>query len=183
MAELTSSHSVLRDDNVNLRRRVEELEQYTRRPNVRLFGIPTVLNETSTDVENFVKNMLVHYGTDISPASIDRAHRVGKRKKNRSGIEVQAIIVRFTTFRDRTKFYKLRKQLKEKGATFSSICLDLTYERLGLLNQARDIIADVESIKFAYTDINCNLRVFTVGGDHKLFKSIEGLQSIITGLA
>ena len=126
--EMKSSQSFLIKENSKLRDRVEELEQYTRRPNLRIFGVPTVQNESSKDVEENVKKMLVDYGTDILSSSIDRAHREGKRKKNRDGVEVQAVIVRFTTFRDRTKFYKLRKEMKEKGATYSSVSLDLTRE-------------------------------------------------------
>ena len=126
--EMKSSQSFLIKENSKLRDRVEELEQYTRRPNLRIFGVPTVQNESSKDVEENVQKVLVDYGTDILSSSIDRAHREGKRKKNRDGVEVQAVIVRFTTFRDRTKFYKLRKEMKEKGATYSSVSLDLTRE-------------------------------------------------------
>ena len=59
--------------------------------------------------------------------SIDRAHRIGLRKKNDDGVEVQPIIVRFTSFRDRTIVYKARKDVKRK--LNYGISVDLTKKK------------------------------------------------------
>ena len=182
VSELMAANRIMQAQNMLLHKKVEELEQYTRRPSVRIFGIPTVKKETSRDVENIVKKILVDYNTDILATSIDRAHRVGKPKRNDKGVEIQGIIVRFTSFRDRTKFYQQRKIMKEKGAKFSSVALDLTAERYALLHKAREQIENVDGIQFAYADINCNLRVFTGEGKHLLFDSLSDLQIIIANM-
>ena len=78
---------------------------------------------------------------------MDRAHRISKENND--------VIVRFTTFRYRTLFYRNRKKLKNQ-----SIHLDLTKYRLPLLNEARKLIENNEYIAFCYAKINyhCKLR-------------------------
>ena len=98
------------------------------------------------------------------------------KKVGDNGITTQPIIVRFNTFRDRTKFYKKRKYIPEKFG----VVLDLTKERSELLKEARVLIQNVNTIKFAYADINCNLRVFTTSGKHLFFESISVLHDIIS---
>ena len=100
---------------------------------------------------------------DIPDSSIDRAHRIGRIQKG-NGKDIQPIIVRFTTFRDRTKFYKARKY---------GVSLDLTVDRLALLKDARKLVENEDGIRFAYTDINCKLRVLTKTGKHISFDSSE----------
>ena len=64
---------------------------------------------------------------DVPEKTNDRAHRVGpKRKKN------QAIIVRFSTFRHRTLFYRAREKLKNGVKSH----IDLTKKRFNLLLDA-----------------------------------------------
>ena len=156
---------------------MENLQQYVIRPHVRIFGVPVSENERSENVERCVKDIISQTGMDIPHESIDRAHRVGKPKV-KEGITTQPIIVRFSTFRDRTKFYKKRKDIPNKYG----VVLDLTRERLAILKEARRMIENVDGIKFVYTDINCNLRAFTSGNKHVLFKSIGDLQGIIENL-
>ena len=111
----------------------------------------------------------------IPDYAIARAHRVGKVVE-KDGERKQAVIVRFSNFRNRTIFYKSRKD------TNVGISLDLTKARLNLLKQARTKVANVSGIKFAYSDINCSLRVLTEAGKHIAFKSIDDLEKIISEL-
>ena len=95
-------------------------------------------------------------------------------------IEVQPIIARFTTFRDRTALYRARKAIKESSGY--GISLDLTYDRLTLLKEARKMVEKVDGIKFAYTDINCQLRVVTKNGKHLAFNTVDDLLAIIASM-
>ena len=128
-------------------------------------------------VETKVKRMFNELG---EPISIDRAHRIGKVKEDDRGNQTQPIIVRFPTFRKSTIVYRARKSLKEQYRY--GISLDLTKNRLKLLNLARDMVKDVAEINFAYSYINCHLRVFTRNGKHVIVNSITDLESIISSL-
>ena len=90
---------------------VENLHHYTRRPNIRIFGLPVPAKENSKEVVGHVKQIIDRCGMDISHGSIDRAHRIGRKKVGVNGITNQPVIVRFTSFRDRTKFYHMRKDI------------------------------------------------------------------------
>ena len=181
--EIQKHVSQLRADNIMLKNRVDDLQQYVRRQNIRIFGVPVKNQETSKDVEKLVKKLITETG--ISDFSLDRAHRIGKKKKvvniNSEEIEVQPIIARLTTFRDRTIFYRARKNVKETYGY--GVSLDLTKDRLDLLKQAREMVEQVEGIKFAYSDINCQLRVLTSTGKHWAFDTIDDLEVIIAKLS
>ena len=82
------------------------------------------------DVSELVKEIMSDMG--IPEHSIHHAHRIGKSKVNDGGISSQPIIVRFTSFRDRTSFYKQRKNIRGKFG----VVLDLTFDRLSLLKEA-----------------------------------------------
>ena len=117
----------LKEQNTQLRERcletenqIEEIEQYGRRLCLRITTIPTKEKETADMVLGKVKNVIEESGVDISDSTIDRAHRIGKRKGSS-----QQIIVRFTTHRHRTLFYKARKNIKSGP----KVHIDLTKNR------------------------------------------------------
>ena len=108
---------------MSLNKRVEDLLQYTRRPNLRgFFCIPLPVKETSTQVEQLIKNLIKDSVTDFPLASIDRAHCIGRVSID-GQVKTHAVIVRFSTFRDRTILYRARKLFKEKKLDIS---LDLS---------------------------------------------------------
>ena len=94
-----------------------------------------------------------------------------------SNINCKSVIVRFTTFRHRTMFYRARKNLK-KGV---KIRLDLTKSRFNLLKKANEHDRDIPTIKFCYADINCRLRVkFNDENEEDIiFSSFEGLCDVV----
>ena len=181
----------VRHENIILRNQVDDLKQYIRRPNLRIFGVPLSPGEKSENVNELVETMVTSAG--IHSSSIDRAHRVGRitarqitkdvvnsdddEVVEKTTIKYQPIIVRFTSFRDRTLFYKARKQVKERFSC--SISLDLTAERYSLLKYARKKVENVAGIKFVYSDINCSLRALTADGKHLFFDSVCALDDII----
>ena len=114
-------------------------EQYSRRNCVRISGIRIKPNE---DTDKIILDMAAAMGSDISPADLDRSHRVGKQRKDKS----KDIIVKFATYRARDRFIRQRTSLKtivEYDNVF--INEDLTKQRNELLFKARKLIKDTNS--------------------------------------
>ena len=112
--------------------------------------------------------------SNLSEDSMDRAHRIGPKIVSENDTVRQRMIVRFKIFSDRTKFYRSRKKTKKV-----SIRLDLTKERLTLLNVARGKIKGREGVDFAFADINCNLALRLSSGDFSFFGTEAELHSIL----
>ena len=72
MADLEEKNKLLQD-------KLEQLEQYTRRTNIRIFGSPETNIEEDTDqvVREFCKNEL---NLDLKSKKISRSHRIGKKE-------------------------------------------------------------------------------------------------------
>ena len=84
----------LEEANDMLREQLDDLEQYTRRTNIRIFGIPesTGTHPENTDAKaiDFFANKL---GITVSSDHISRSHRTGKR-----GRTLRPIIVRLVPY-------------------------------------------------------------------------------------
>lgn len=94
--------------------RTNELEQYSRRNNIRIWGIPeTDDNEDAqTTIDKVVMVLNEKLGAKLTTYDIDIAHRLGKKQKNRkSG---RCIIVKFLSRMSKIKCLKDRKK-KLKG--------------------------------------------------------------------
>ena len=145
----------------------EENEQYSRRENLIIKNIKPAdhgAKESADDVLDKVKTAIGKLSAEgkvvISAHAIDRAHRVGKRWTSEKYGEQHNVIVRFTSWSERTAVYKARK---DSGLVIS---LDITYARQKLLNEVRDkLITKYTDAEFACSDVNCNLVIkFGVGG-------------------
>ena len=155
----------------------EDLEQYGRRLCLRIDGVPVVENETSVDALASVKNLFDDAQVEIPDAVIDRAHRIGGNYVDgKSKKSCKSIIVRFTTFRHRTMFYRAKSKLKNG----TRVKLDLTKSRLTLLNKANEHVQNIPLINFCYADVNCRLKVKFKDAKQKdmFFSSFEELQDI-----
>lgn len=119
--------------NIDVQDRTDELEQYQRRNNLRVFGIPEE-NGENTD-ELVIKLFKDKLEVDVSEKCLDRTHRVGKRHPpGQDGtVRPRPIIVRFVSYRDRRIVFTNKKKLKATGV---SIKEDLTSTRLELLRSA-----------------------------------------------
>ena len=148
--------SELKRLNISNQNNHEELEQYGRRLCLRIDGVPTKANESSDDALDSVKSLFKEAKVDIPESIIDRANRIGSRYQDASSNNYcKSIIIRFTTFRHITMFYRAKNKLK-RGV---KIKLDLTKSRYNLLKRANDHVKEVPSMKFCYADINCRLKV------------------------
>lgn len=180
--KLRDENKVIKQVNNVLRTELDDLKQYTRRPNLRLYGVRKGKGETSNMVNVLVNNVCKVMCPEIYEfgSPIDRAHRIGKVISDEKGVSTQAIIIRFSTFRDRTIVYRARKDISKEYNY--GISLDLIPSRLTLLNEARVLTKDVEGIQFVYSDINCFTRALLKSGEHVIFNSLSDLKNIIANL-
>lgn len=119
----------------SLKLRSDDLEQYQRRNNLRVFGIPETNGE---DTDKLVTKMFKEkLGVDVPVSRLDRSHRVGRKLDPRPGQDVRPrpIIVRFMSYQDRRQVFSAKKRLKSTGF---SIREDLTSARVELLQMAAE---------------------------------------------
>ena len=89
-----------------LSQEVDDLEQYTRRTNVRIYGVAEQPEENTDNLAvDFFKSEL---NVDVALNDINRSHRVGKK----SGAKPRPIIVRFTKHNTKVAFMSRRRVLK-----------------------------------------------------------------------
>ena len=113
--EIEASVQPLRDQISALKSQVNEAklhsndnEQYSRRCNLRIYGIPETDGENCYDlVTTFCKEDLK---CDFDKNEIDRTHRVGKVKEG--SISPRAIIVKFISYQTKAKVLSNRRNLK-----------------------------------------------------------------------
>lgn len=123
----------------------DDLEQYTRRTNIRIFGIPED-QEVSTDnqVLEFLKTEL---GIELNPNDISRSHRIGAQRTTNT--KPRPIIVRFTKHNTKVEILRQRRKLKVNRRPFA-IYEDLTKSRRLIIDHlhtnARDKIEKVWTI-------------------------------------
>ena len=145
---LKQSVEELKSENEYLHTKINQLEfqvnligkqshhnaQYSRRNNLRFFGIREVEGENVYDrIVDIVKSKL--YINDFSHSEIDVAHRVGyPDNDNPDDPKPRAIIVRFVRRTMRDRVIRSRKALAKSRM---SITEDLTKQNLQLLNNAK----------------------------------------------
>lgn len=134
--ELSQEVSMLRTELKRVEvveKKTEELEQYQRRNNLRVFGVPETQGE-STDgiVIGLLKDKLA---IDLPLGRLERTHRVGRpRPPGDDGkLRHRPIIVRFLNYRDRREVFSNKKRMKGSGITIRE---DLTTKRAEVLRQA-----------------------------------------------
>lgn len=113
--------------------RTDDLEQYSRRNSVRIFGLQETADE---DVQKSVVAMVEgNLRIKLVPEDIDRCHRTGPRIENRT----RPVILKFTRYNKKAEVLSQRRQLKGKRMSIQD---DLTKQRLQLLKLAREKYGD-----------------------------------------
>lgn len=165
-------------------RKNENLEQYTRRSSLRIYGIPPRDDEDKESVMSLVEKCHQEMGIEFSRGNIDRAHRVGAVMENpTTKAKSQAVIVKFRSWDSRAEFYMNRPKFKPEGSGRRrrfSIALDLTRERYELLKVAREKVMNYPDVKFAYADINCLLAMRMANDQVKFFSSVAELNKLLS---
>ena len=127
----------LEEANAVLREQLDDLEQYTRRTNIRIFGIPeptgTDPEDTNAKAIDFFANQL---GITVSADHISRSHRNGKR-----GRTPRLIIVRLVHYKTKVQLLRKRRELKARETNFD-IWEDLTQCRRDILHYFHNDITE-----------------------------------------
>ncbi|EDO41567.1 predicted protein [Nematostella vectensis] len=89
--------------------KLDGLEQYSRRNNIRIDGIPQTEEKEDTD-RLIIETIKAKIGIVIAPADIWRSHRVGHSK----GSTPRQIICKFVRHNIKAKILKEKKSLREK---------------------------------------------------------------------
>ena len=181
--ELEDRVKVLENQNRLFERRLDDVESYGRRQNLRIVGIPPPTDgskESADDV--FDKAVDVIEGLGIpnlnANAVIDRAHPVGmKYKRDDTGEVIHPVIVRFTSWRARTTIY--RKRERQAPVRFYT---DLTKRRLEMKKLADSKTKNNDKVKFAFADINNSIGIRLADESMRFFNSEEELDRILQSL-
>ena len=95
--------------------------------------------------------------------NIDRVHRIGKNYADKNtGKKVKSIILKFNSWKSRQQFYNAKPKhfsnsKRKPGQHLFSASVDLTRRRYLLLNKAKGLIKDCESVNYVFADVNCSL--------------------------
>jgi len=130
---LKSEVSCLQEQLADTSLKQDDLEQYTRRVNLRVFGIPEKVGEsTDTIVMQLLKDKL---NVDLPLERLQRSHRVGRKPEpdSQGRPRHRPIIVRFLSYRDKRQVFTNKKKLKDSGIAIRE---DLTSNRLAVYKAA-----------------------------------------------
>ena len=112
-----------------------ELEDRSRRNNLRFDGLAEYTNETWDNCERKIQKNLSDKLEITEDVEIERCHRMGKRKGNRS----RTIICKFLRFKDKQKILKNAKKLKNSGIyIYEDFCNDTMELRKSLWEEVME---------------------------------------------
>ena len=94
-------------DNDQLCERLRDLEDRSRRDNLRIDGIAELENETWEQTEEILHNLFKEK-LELENISVERAHRVGNKGKN----DKRTIVLKLASFKDKLKIISGARKLK-----------------------------------------------------------------------
>ena len=98
-----------------------ELEDRSRRNNLRIDGVEETPNETWDICERKVQDIVKNKLGITAEIEFDRCHRTGKFKKNQA--KPRTIVYRLLIFKDKEKILQNSKKLKNTGTfTYEDFC-------------------------------------------------------------
>lgn len=117
--------------------KLDDLEQYTRKFNLKIYGIP---EKSEEDTEQIILDLAKCLNVDLVPEDVDISHRVKK-----GNIQPRPIIVRFSNYYSKERMYHNRRKLRRanvreslRGAERVYINENLTAQRASLSKKVRD---------------------------------------------
>ncbi|KAK3089362.1 hypothetical protein FSP39_003039 [Pinctada imbricata] len=175
MAPLVDCVQRLSDENKRLQRKVDELEMYSRRSCVRVFGVPEENKDTDTVVMTIAKKLDV----PLEKSDLVVSHRVGKSDPSKP----RPIIARISNYNARHSLIKGSKNLsKVDGMQGWSVNQELTKARRKVAYEARQLV----KAKIAKSTFIWDGKIFVV--DHNERKhllvcldDLLHLKSMLTG--
>ena len=117
--------------------KVDEIEQYGRRENIRIHGIKESLTKED-DGETIINEMSKDLNIELTLNDIQRAHRLGKKSFSENA-RPRPIIVRFSSFKKRNEFMFSKSKLKNLSK-YNNVFIteDLTALRLKLFHYVKE---------------------------------------------
>ncbi|KAF2886645.1 hypothetical protein ILUMI_19529 [Ignelater luminosus] len=115
-------------ENIILKERIDHLEQYSRRNNIRIFGMAEKQKENLEDsvIDIFEKKLNVY----VPKEAIERIHRTGRDSEGKT----RPVIIKFLSYKTRQQVLNNKKKLK--GTNFI-VYEDLTKTRLSILHKVQ----------------------------------------------
>ena len=130
MSSFSSSIEALKKENEMLIIACNNNEQYSRKSNIRIFGLDETNQENCKQkVIGFIHNKL--HLKDITSNDIDVAHRVGPISR----VKTRPMLVKLHNRDQKMSILTARKQLKHSGL---SVAEDLTKKNVELLNRLKN---------------------------------------------
>lgn len=183
---LENQFDVMRRSYEKLATSHDDLENYGRRLNVRIEGIPALKDETEEQLFSAIQTQLAEVDVVINENDVVRFHRSAKPRMNKSNVLCQQTIVKFARWNHRRAAQAVNKKSREKKLPIR-VHNDLTKRRFNLLGRARKEIEQRlpnqsrDDNVFAYPDINSNLIIrkgrltFPFNTDDELDKIMDDL--------
>jgi hypothetical protein len=132
--ELDSCKDEIRAMKREFSTKIDDQEQYTRRANLRVYGVPEGRSEDTNEI--VIKLVKEKLNVQITRQDVDRSHRLGKPPIDGKKNSPRPIIVRFTSYAARSSVFKEKRRLKGSGVTIRE---DLTPKRREVLRKAVDV--------------------------------------------
>lgn len=120
--KLIEENSKLKLENSRLGTRVDITEQYLRRNNIRVYGVPE--NNTVSLNNNIMEIFNKHLNLNLTQDCIENCYRVGNESKT---AKPRAVLVKFSTYQNKKMVYQNKAKLKSSGI---SVKEDLTSARI-----------------------------------------------------
>ena len=136
-AQTKTNHTVqdlekLRDFSIEVEDKIDRLEAFSRRDNLKFFNIPQSRNESS---DTCTETLFVRHGVMWSRDDIVRAHRFGNNNNNNGYTKPQPIITKFAKWSDKMDILtKGKQQLTRKGVRVAG---DLTTRQQKVIKDYR----------------------------------------------
>ena len=109
---------------MNLKRRNIKLEAYSRRENIKIFGIEDERGESNTRTEELVRIMMREKMNipeeDVEGFHFERVHRIPTRQDIARSSKPRPIIAKFSYYKDKEYMWSFVKNLKGSGIGISN---------------------------------------------------------------
>ena len=147
--ELLTLKESLERDRVLAKIQNDKMEQYSRRENVKVYGMKEREGEKEGDLISLLEEVGTAMEVEVDSKAISAIHRLGRKEQG-----TRPVIVRFSNRRERSKLLDKKKSLKDNQCVKDnprlenhvSISEDLTPARRKLLTKVRE----TERVEFAY---------------------------------
>lgn len=140
-----------------LERRIDDLENHSRRSNLIVYGLPEEKDENSESLEEAVNSKVIADILELDPVTIESIHRLGKPAPNR----IRPIIFKLLDFRNKAQILKRGAKLKDTGISigedFSRRIRDV---RKKLWDSAKQNRLNKEKVSLAFDKLYINKQCY-----------------------